>query len=119
MTRWWLLAAIAAVVGVAGEARAETHSTAVQLKWENLPRTDQYVVLRAAKVPRAMVFYSEAKTGERKYIIDYDDGVSCGTSFLKGEGVSLSCGRGGTAYTLAQDPGGTMRAEWVTNGGTK
>lgn len=117
MTRWWMLAAIAAAVGVVGEARAGDETRlAMELVWRHVPRKGSDLESRqSARLPGAKVDYYLFTSGVRAFNITFDSGVSCASHARKGEVVMLQCGETlDTLYELTQVPGKQTVVDWIT-----
>ena len=116
--RGLMLAAVAAVVCLAGETRAgdEVRLT-IDLEWHHLPRNSKVESRQSARLPGASVEYWRYTNGVRSYAISFDDGVTCSTYAGENNVVALECGRKRNAFfDLTQAPGRQAKVEWVTYG---
>lgn len=124
MTRWWMLAAIAAAVGVAEEAQAgDTRRLTIELDWHHVPRQsdgkDPPVSSQRALVPGAAVRYLKYKDGFRLFAVEYDAGMVCTTTVEKRATASLTCGTLSGYFSLVQFPGEQTKLEWVFDADAK
>jgi len=111
MVRWWL-AAIAAVVGMAGEARA-SETSPVPLKWRS-SRAAPGETRRVSQVPNARVNWVQSAKGRYVSVV-YDDGTMCSAVALPSEaGVTFTCGTTDAHYQVSEGAGHEPVLEWVT-----
>lgn len=114
----WMAVAVAAVVGLMGEARAESWKQDVELVWEKSHDKRPNVVSLMAKVPNAKLLWVRNRDGGRYIAITYSDGNFCQTGATveaADRGMSASCGGSNGYYLMQQVPGSDPTLSWHTN----
>lgn len=120
----WMAAAVCVVAmansGMANAADPEVRRLTVDLDWQHLPRTEHRGEMpksrQRALVPNGELRFTRWSSGDRTFVIEFDDGVACSTSAEKTAVASLECGTNNAFYSLLQIPGRQAKLEWVTIG---
>jgi len=109
----WAVAAVAALVAVAGQARAET-SVAVTLSWQTFTPADKTMRGFVAQAPKVEVKRVTQSDGARILTMKYSDGTYCSANeMVAGEGgpIALTCGTENRYYLLI-DVAGVTSLTW-------
>lgn len=118
MVRWWLSVAIAAAVGLVGEAQA-AEQTGVPLTWK-VVGGGAGDLKRVARVPHAEVTWTRHSSGARYLAVTYDDGTLCSTVGLAdAPAITFACGSAAGYYRLGQAIGELPALDWIANEKTR
>lgn len=118
----WILAACAALVAMAGEARADdtgTRRLTIELDWKHVTRGDGVESKQRADIPGGALYYYRFTNGRRAFSLEFADGLVCATSASKDMLIHLQCGKTLALYELFQEPRRQAQLEWVTSGAAR